>query len=349
MINEWNGYYKYDRSVKYTGLEAFNGMTINDLHSLIQITPDMDLMTDVMPGETLEIPLWLSVLTDKVLYENVKVNYQIQHIDITGKKTTGSTSTSQIINMKPWQMEYIDPLKITVPENEGILVVNIILEPDAGDPVHKNFVLFRIDDKENDPNQTLNINGSEHFLLSFKPGDYSSSDWSKKEWNILDGKKVNGSGYGFFEYEIDIPDNLISKEIKNATFKVELSAKQLYGKDRTDTDEMEGDYMRGQGTHDPSRNPNAYPMTDEDKWTSYVRLIINDVVVDEVFLSDDPADHMGILSWHSQLRDKKLREAGSYGYLISSTLPEKTKIILIGVEFLGCAIIILLVKKSGLR
>ena len=38
-------------------------------------------------------------------------------------------------------------------------------------------------------------------------------------------------------------------------------------------------------------------------------------------LADDPADHRGILSWHSQLKDKKLREAGSYGYLVEVPIP----------------------------
>ncbi len=34
VINEWNGYYKYDRSEKYTGLEDIvPGMTLKDLHS----------------------------------------------------------------------------------------------------------------------------------------------------------------------------------------------------------------------------------------------------------------------------------------------------------------------------
>ena len=37
-------------------------------------------------------------------------------------------------------------------------------------------------------------------------------------------------------------------------------------------------------------------------------------------LQDDPADHRGVLSWHHQLKDKKLREAGSYGYLIEVPL-----------------------------
>jgi predicted transcriptional regulator len=38
-------------------------------------------------------------------------------------------------------------------------------------------------------------------------------------------------------------------------------------------------------------------------------------------LPDDPADHRGILSWHAQLRNKHLSEAGSYGYLIQATVP----------------------------
>ncbi len=38
-------------------------------------------------------------------------------------------------------------------------------------------------------------------------------------------------------------------------------------------------------------------------------------------LPDDSADHRGILSWHSQSRDRKLREAGSYGYLVDAVVP----------------------------
>jgi hypothetical protein len=38
-------------------------------------------------------------------------------------------------------------------------------------------------------------------------------------------------------------------------------------------------------------------------------------------LADDPADHRGILSWHAQLRDGYLREAGSYGQLLRVTVP----------------------------
>ncbi|MDR2475215.1 MAG: hypothetical protein LBD45_05090, partial [Bacteroidales bacterium] len=38
-------------------------------------------------------------------------------------------------------------------------------------------------------------------------------------------------------------------------------------------------------------------------------------------LPDDPADHRGALSWHSQKKDKRLHEAGSYGYLVRIPVP----------------------------
>ena len=322
VINEWNGYYKYDRSMKYTGLEDFNGMTINDLHSLIQITPDINMMMDVVPGNNIEIPLWLSVLTDKVPSGKGKLSYQLKHIDKTGKSTIDATIPHQIIDIKPWQLGFIDPLKIPIPEKEGVLIINYTLQSTTGDHLHKNFSMFRIQFPEAPENQTPKIEDNGQYLLSFKPDQYSSANWSNKNWNILDGKKVNGTGHGYFEYEVSIPEDITNMEIRDVSFRVELSSKQLLGKDRTESEKMDGDYMRGRGTHDPGRNPNAYPMTDDEKWTSYVRILVNGIVIGEAFLPDDPADHRGILSWHAQLKDRKLREAGSYGYLVSSALPK---------------------------
>ncbi len=79
--------------------------------------------------------------------------------------------------------------------------------------------------------------------------------------------------------------------------------------------------MLGKGTHDPSLNPNAYPMTDTLCFPSAVRVRVAGESIGQFDLPDDPADHRGILSWHSQKRDRRLREAGSYGYLISATIP----------------------------
>ena len=89
----------------------------------------------------------------------------------------------------------------------------------------------------------------------------------------------------------------------------------------TDAQKMDGDYMRGGGTFDNSRNPNSYPMTDETKYPSAVKVRVNGHVTGTYFLEDDPADHRGILSWYSQPRDNKLYEAGSYGYLVKTSVP----------------------------
>jgi predicted transcriptional regulator len=110
-------------------------------------------------------------------------------------------------------------------------------------------------------------------------------------------------------------------KIKTATFLVEASSKPLLGKDAPQG-EMGGDYMRGKGTLDPSRNPNAYPMTDDIKNPSAVRISINDRFIAIRDLPDDPADHRGILSWCAQTRERKLEEAGTYGYLLEVVIPQ---------------------------
>ncbi len=132
---------------------------------------------------------------------------------------------------------------------------------------------------------------------------------------------MNGAGSGHFEYRIAWPEGLPLSDVAAATFLVEASAKQLYGKDREDAGEMGGDYMRGLGTLDPSRNPNAYPMTDSVRFPSAVTVRVNGVLAGQYELPDDPADHRGILSWHAQLKDRRLREAGSYGYLLEVPIP----------------------------
>jgi predicted transcriptional regulator len=81
--------------------------------------------------------------------------------------------------------------------------------------------------------------------------------------------------------------------------------------------------MRGKGTHDPSSNPNSYPMTDDTRFPSAVRVRVMGQSAGLFDLPDDSADHRGILSWHSQLRDRRLREAGSYGYLVDAKIPRE--------------------------
>jgi predicted transcriptional regulator len=98
----------------------------------------------------------------------------------------------------------------------------------------------------------------------------------------------------------------------------------LCGKDRDEATAMDGDYMRGRGTFDPSRNPNAYPMTDQTRFPSAVAVQVNGAHAGRYELADDPANHRGILSWHSQLQDRQLCEAGSYSQPLRVPIPAES-------------------------
>ena len=75
-------------------------------------------------------------------------------------------------------------------------------------------------------------------------------------------------------------------------------------------------------TLDQSYHPEGfYPMTDTRCFPSAVHVRVAGEPAGVFELPDDPADHRGILSWHAQKRDRRLREAGSYGYLVEASIP----------------------------
>jgi hypothetical protein len=185
--------------------------------------------------------------------------------------------------------------------------------------LHHNFTTFVIEGSA--PAARRLADGRAAVVSSVPARNVADAKWSLKRWDVLDGLKVNGAGAGYFEYRIPWPVGVARADVVEGTFVVEASAKRLNGKDRDTTAAGGGDYMRGGGLHDPSRNRNAYPMTGETPFPSAVTVWANGVLADRRELADDPADSRGILSWHAQLHDRLLREAGSYGELLRVPLP----------------------------
>jgi hypothetical protein len=213
----------------------------------------------------------------------------------------------------------LDPLLVPMPNEPAVAILAVRLEDAAGTVLHRNFCTFVV---EGDlPQETRLDDGRRARVIRIDPARFAGASWSLKQWNVLDGLKVNGAGAGFFEYRLPWPAALRPADLDSVFFLAEVSAKQLFGKDRDSTARIEGDFMLGRGTYDPSLNSNAYPMTDTRRFPSAVTVRVNDVVAGREQLEDDPADHRGILSWHSQLRDRRLREAGSYGTLLRVTIP----------------------------
>ena len=293
VINEWNGYWKYDRSEKETGLNnIFKGMGLNDLHSDVYISNQGDITQTVKGNENIEIPIYLSSMTDKDYGEELYLHYQIFHLDYVGIEKEINKGVLNI-DYFPWMNQSISPLKIKTPKYPGLSKVNFTLKDKEGKIIHRNFMHLVVKSQFKIPKTSV---------FSISANEYSSSKWSKRDWEVLDGLKVNGTGQGFFEFKIPLPSNLDLTGIKEAYFVIEASSKELYDKDKVkDYSDAGIDYMRGSKIS-PHKNPNSYPMTDEIIFSSEINVSVNDKNKMNTVLADDPADHRGVLSWHNQIR-----------------------------------------------
>ena len=312
VINEWNGYWKYDRTKKFTGMEELvEGMKLNDMHSYIYLAPGIDICTDANLGTTINVPVRLSIMTDEVPDEPVDLKLSLYGWNMFGEAVEINAKSEKLM-LTPWEQKDLEPLIVTMPDFPGLFIYSMQLIDENGKLLHSNFTTFSVTGNENPAN-----------MITFSPVSFSDQSWSLKQWNILDGLKVNGAGNGYFEYEVPIPADMDVSVFTKGTLIAELSSKPLNGKDKEQVEKGSTDYMRGKGLHDPSQNPNSYPMTDEYQNPSKVIVYINDTKLSEIDLEDDPADHRGILSWHAQPRDRKLREAGTFGYLVKILIDEE--------------------------
>ena len=321
VINEWNGYYKYNRSDKFTGLsEVVQGMSLRDLHSQFFIASERELCRKVKPGEKVQVPLYASFMTDQAVGENLMLRAELFGWDTLGRHET-YYQYKRNISYSPWMSKELEPISVTMPDKPALVVLSLVLEDESGNILNRNFTAYLASEIESPREETITSNSKKIKVIRFAPNSFKKAKWSLKHWQVLEGLKVNGAGAGYFEYSLPWPADLKVENIIEANFRAEVSAKQLFGKDREGVGKQEGDFMRGKGTHDPSLNPNSYPMTDETRFPSAVRIRVTGQAVGTFDLQDDPADHRGILSWYSQKRDRKLREAGSYGYLVNANIP----------------------------
>jgi hypothetical protein len=320
VINEWNGYWRYDRSEKVTGLEELvDGMTLRDLHAPLYLAVGDRLSQTASPGQRFEVPVYASFLTGR----DLPGDSLVMHAELYGWNGVGErrtyTRSSRRIGSRPWLTAALEPLSVQMPDEPAVVVLAVRLEDAGGSVLHRNFTTFVVEGDT--PRDVQLADGRRARVVTIDPAAFASARWSLKQWNVLDGSKVNGAGSGFFEYRIAWPADVRPGELTSVMLLAELGAKQLFGKDRADAAEMAGDYMRGRGTFDPGRNPNAYPMTDPVRFPSVVTVIVNGIEAGRKELTDDPADHRGILSWHYQKQDRRLREAGSYGEVLQLNIP----------------------------
>ena len=309
VINEWNGYVKYDRSPKIDGLgDLVPGMTIADFQSLYYIAPERYLWGVEKAGSWLDIPLYASFMTDKDPGE-LSVETQLVGWDALGEFHTYEEASISV-PFEPYMSRTVAFVRAHMPEENGVYLLRLVLKNKAGEVLHRNFTTFRIKDGVDPVPDGVK-------MVTFAPASFTAQEWSNKQTNVYDGLKVNGFGHGYFEYTVALP---ATEGLTDAELIFEASAKEWFGKDR-DGEDIEGDYMLGKGTFDHCKSLNSYAMTDKILWPSKLEVSVDGKVVGKTDLSDDPADHRGILSWGAQTPERWMREGGSYGELVRVRIP----------------------------
>ena len=180
VINEWNGYYKYDRTEKFTGIPDFiPDMDLKHLHSLTYLSTGSELCRTVQPGSWVEVPLYLSVMTDQVPSGNYILDYELSGRDFHGKFRHIFLETRRIASA-PYFNGELEPLGFKLPETPGLYHLQLRLRDQHAFVYHLNFTSFLVEE----PEGTL-----PEKAFTFPPASFSGQAWSQRQWNILDGLK----------------------------------------------------------------------------------------------------------------------------------------------------------------
>ena len=321
VINEWNGYYRFDRGRKEFGLdELCQGMTMNDLHGDLYLVAGDDFFKRYRGGETIRIPLGISTVTNKIP-SGLKVEYSLYGWDRLGDKfevLKGELPASA----EPFTYVALNPVSLKLPATGSVMIFSGILKDGSGNILARNFVPFVVDGTE----------PPGHRIVSVPASEYSAAEWSIRHLATQKGKKVWGMGSGFFEYEFAWPKDIATDAIESLEFRAELASRYPQEK-YLEEGVAEGIGMTivtDKGTT-PGYGQNSYLQTDEKTHSTEAIISANGNKITELILEDDPADHRGILSWMNQepgwawgSRDRSKRwlldEAGSYGYLVKVPL-----------------------------
>ena len=165
VINEWNGYWKYDRSEKETGLNnIFKGMNLNDLHSNVYISNQGDITQTVKGNENIEIPIYLSSMTDKDYGDELYLHYQISHLDYVGIEKEINKGVVKI-DYFPWMNQPVSPLKIKTSKYSGLSKINFTLKDKEGKIIHRNFMHLVVKSQIKIPKTFVSLNTCQGILV----------------------------------------------------------------------------------------------------------------------------------------------------------------------------------------
>ena len=311
VVNEFNGYYRIDGKDKKWGYAYFcKDMSHRDLHAADFLAIDAPPCQTVQAGEKVFLPLVLSSFSDSFHEKGLCISWQLWYDGIDGKilVDNGKMQTGKF----GYGTTALGTLEVTMPNENALAICSFYLSDEKNGIVSRNFVTLDVRSKYD--RDTLVIP-----LLSCVRNTFPIF------WYALAGEKLSCGGCGEVSFNVDISEELCGTgDCIELIF--EAGAKRVLKKDREKqgTDKGPLDFFLQESCMvDRGVFKNSYWMTDEEKFTSAVKVIIDGAEVMDIPLENDPADSRGVLSWHAQPDDHVLDEAGSYGFLQRLEIPSR--------------------------
>jgi len=317
VVNEFNGYYRIDNGDKDFGYQWFcPDMSLKDLHSPDFLVIDAPPCQTVACGQELRVPVLASSYRDTYHGQELSLLWELWY-DSLGERKTAAWG-QQAVTWPGYGVKPLTNIHCPMPQVDAVAVLAVSLVDPKGKVLTRNFTTFDV--RSGKAHGLYDLQGS---WISIPPSEYIAKSW-KYSWHALRDHKVNGGESGFFEYRIDLSNQAGLSDAGNMEILFEAGAKMLLYKDKELIDVKPHDisYMHG-AKADPGMNINSYFMTDEKRHSTRLEVLVNEEPVESLYLPDDPADSRGVLSWHYQENDRKLQEAGSYGYLQRVRIPSR--------------------------
>jgi hypothetical protein len=291
---EWehNGLLNYDRTPKEFGYSAFlPEMTVADLNRADFVGLDCPPCQTLAPGAHFTAPAFVSHWGRRRLQE-ARLRWRVSAIDRFGSGCVVDEGERRV-ELRRYGVTEAGRIEARTPDEPCLLTVALWLEEGDGTVRARNYVNVDVHDGRPAPPVEPMERG---VALRFSPGDFTDSSWPTPMLGPK-GNKFGGSGAGWVEYALTLPDDLDAGGVTGLRLLFEGAA-------RTASNRI--GWKRPWQPAD--RN---YPQTEARKLPTTVTVTVNGIALGTARLPDDPADARGVLSAHIS----ENFEYASYGYL----------------------------------
>lgn len=152
---------------------------------------DTRLSQAVSPGQTVDVPLYASFMTGETAYgDSLVLQTELYGWNTNGERRTYGRSNRRV-PYRPWMTGPLEPLSVRMPDEPAVAVLAVRLEDASGTVLHRNFTTFVVEGEA--PRELRVEGGGTARVVTVDPASFSSARWSSKQWNVLDGLKVNGA------------------------------------------------------------------------------------------------------------------------------------------------------------